>query len=490
MKQKKSILITSILATLFIGLPVLADDNISEIDQLKNQPEIKGAISAIDAYVEGIQIYENIPSISIGIVHDQDILWKKSYGYSNLESKKPANSDTLYSICSISKLFTAIGIMQLRDAGKLSLRDSVEEHLDWFDIQNVHKKGGSATIESLLTHSSGLPRESAFDYWDGPDFAFPSRNEIINRLELQKTLYPAETLFQYSNLALTLAGEIIQEISEQEYQQYINQKILKPIGLSNTKTYYPKDLFGKQMAIGYSGIHRDGKRDPVEPFFTKGITAAAGFTSSVNDLAKFASWQFKLLSDDNENVLKANTLREMHRVHWVNPDWSVTWGLGFNVRRSDDITVVGHSGGCPGYITQFILVPKQKIAVIALTNAGDAPAGTIAENILNLIKESTENDSAKNKEDLPNFLMFEGNYESRPWGGEIAIRQWGDKLIAINIPSYDLKESITFLEYDGNNTFTRLTDSGERREPWAFELDKNGKAKRILSHSTYMNLIP
>ncbi len=79
---------------------------------------------------------------------------------------------------------------------------------------------------------------------------------------------------------------------------------------------------GDALAVGYSGIHRSGTREPVEPFFTRGITAAVDFTSSVNDLAKFISWQFRLLEEGGNEVLNANSLRGMQRVHWVDPDWN------------------------------------------------------------------------------------------------------------------------------------------------------------------------
>jgi CubicO group peptidase (beta-lactamase class C family) len=214
--------------------------------------------------------------------------------------------------------------MQLRDAGKLRLGDSVNQHLDWFNIEQAHAGSGPITIESLLTHSSGLPRESDFPYWNGPDFPFPTREQLIDRLATQETLYPAQHYFQYSNLALSLAGEIIQERSGQDYGDYIKGQILEPLGLSSTRIYYPVEMRGKQLAIGYTGMHRSGMREPVDPFFTRGITAAAGFTSSVNDLASFASWQFRLLENGGKEVLDANTLREMHRVHWVDPDWETT----------------------------------------------------------------------------------------------------------------------------------------------------------------------
>jgi CubicO group peptidase (beta-lactamase class C family) len=199
-------------------------------EQILAHPEVKGALAAIDAFIEGVQIYDKIPGISAGIVRDQDLIWSKGYGYANPAANRQADADTLYSICSISKLFTSIGIMQLRDAGKLRLGDSVNQHLDWFNIEQAHAGSGPITIESLLTHSSGLPRESDFPYWNGPDFPFPTREQLIDRLATQETLYPAQHYFQYSNLALSLAGEIIQERSGQDYGAYIKGQILEPLG--------------------------------------------------------------------------------------------------------------------------------------------------------------------------------------------------------------------------------------------------------------------
>ena len=489
MTKPRSILIASVLATLITAFPAFAEDEPPTTEQLLAHPEVLGAIAAIDAYVQGVQRYDKVPGISVGIVYDQDMLWQSGYGYSNLETKRPADGDTLYSICSISKLFTAIGIMQLRDAGKLALHDPVGDHLDWFNIEQAHVDGGTATVESLLTHSSGLPRESDFPYWNGPDYPFPTRAQIIDRLGTQETLYPAQTYFQYSNLALSLAGEIIQERSGQEYTQYIKEKIIEPLGLGDTRTYYPEDLRGEQMAIGYKGIQRAGTRDPVPPFFTRGITAAAGFTSSVNDLAKFASWQFRLLSNGSDDVLNANTLREMQRVHWVDPDWETTWGIGFNVRQEDDMTVVGHSGGCPGYITQFVMVPKHKIAAIALTNAQDGPAGRIAMNMLKTIGPALKEGKTPSEDEIPDFSMYEGDYGTWSSGGESAIRQWGDQLVLIRIPRDELSDAMTKLEYDGDHTFTRLTDNGDRREPWVFEIGADGKADRVFRHSVYLQRI-
>ena len=472
------------------GALAQAEDNPSlSTEELLAHPEVQGALAAIDAWIEGVRIYEQVPGMSVGFVHGQDMIWNKGYGYSNLEDRRPADENTIYSICSISKLFTSIGVMQLRDAGKLRLDDPVAEHLDWFDIRQAHAGSAPITIEGLLTHSSGLPRESDFPYWAAPEFPFPTRQDLIERLSSQETLYPSAYYFQYSNLGLTLAGEIVQERSGEDFADYVTGNILQPLGLSDTRPYYPEDLRGDQLAIGYTGMHREHSREPVEPFFTRGITPAAGFTSTVNDLAKFASWQFRLLEDGGDEILRANTLREMQRVHYVDPDWETTWGLGFGIRRVEDTTIVGHGGGCPGYITSFRMVPDAGIAAIVLTNAGDGPAGNIADNMLQTIGAALKAAGEPSDAEIPDLSMYEGNYEVRPWGGEIAVRQWGEQLVVIEIPRPALDEAITKLEFDGDNAFTRLTDKGERREPWVFEIGAAGNAERILVHSIYYERI-
>jgi len=452
--------------------------------QILSHPEVQGALKIIDAWLDGFQVYENVPGLSVAILLDQEVLYRKSYGYANLEKKVKANADTLYSICSISKLFTSIGIMQLRDAGKLRLDDPLEKHLSWFDIQQAHKSSGPITIEGLLTHSSGLPRESDFPYWRGPDFPFPSRQQMLSKLDEQETLYPARQQFLYSNLGLSLAGEIVTSCSDQEYTAYVSKKILDPLEMNNTRPFFPEELHGKQMAIGYSGFDRSRERKPVKPFYARGITPAAGFTSSVNDLIKFVRWQFRLLAERGHDVLDTNTLREMHRVHWVDPDWKTTWGLGFKVLRAEDKTVVGHGGRCPGYRTSVQMIPKEKLAAIVLSNASDAKVDVITEGMFRIIGGALLKARVPPKEPPPDLSIYEGNYEMKPWGGERAIRQWGNHLAMIPLPTNDLSEGITRLKHVVDHEFVRLTKEDEPRESVVFQIGPDGRAIYLTQHSS------
>ncbi len=451
---------------------------------LVDHAEVQGALAITDAWIDAVRDYEGVPGISVGLVVDQEIVFSKGYGYANLRRKVPADANTIYSICSISKLFTSIGVMQQRDAGNLSLRDPVKEHLPWFDIGEQHTAAGPARIHGLLTHSAGLPREVDFPYWmDG--FPFPERDAMLARIPAQETLYPADTRFQYSNLGLTLAGEIVAAASGQPYADYVRSQILDPLGMGDTRTYFPKKLHGKQMALGYTGRSRDPKRSVVSPFDTRSITPAAGFTSTVNDLAKFAQWQFRLLGQGGDAVLDANTLREMHRVHWADEDWKTTWGLGFSVINVDGATMVGHTGGCPGYITAFLLAPKHKVAAIALTNAADGPAVAIARNLMGTVGPALKKAAQGNQDEdagTDDLSIYAGNYGGDIWGGETAIRVWGDQLAALGLPQDKIDNVAKLKQVDGD-TFVRVDDAGDERETWVFQRAADGTVEGVLRHS-------
>ena len=328
----------SFLATVcLLALPALSAAE-GPATRLADDPRVSDAVQAWMEWVEYQAAVNNIPGVSLGIVHDQELIAKAAFGFSDPEKKTPATPDTLYSICSISKLFTSIAVLQQRDAGKLRLDDAVATHLPWFNIKNTHPDDETITVRGLLTHSAGLPRESDYSYWTDPEFPFPTIERIKARLCEQETLYPASRYFQYSNLGLSLAGEIVAGVSGKAFGDYIRANILKPLGMTDTYTEVPIELRGGRLAVGYSVRHRDGTRDIVPPFQTRGIAPAAGFGSNVGDLAKFAMWQFRLLSKGGRKVLRASTLREMHRVHWVDPDWKTTWGLGFEVTHQGDHT--------------------------------------------------------------------------------------------------------------------------------------------------------
>ena len=206
---------------IFLLVVLFSLPSVAGSQSLRDNPRVASALNLLEVWLDAQCAYEQIPGISMGVVHDQELLWSQGFGYSDLERETPATPRTIYSICSISKLFTSIAVLQLRDQGLLRLEDPVSKHLPWFTIKQIHPDGPVVTVRGILTHSSGLPRESDFPYWSAPDFKFPTREQIVARLSIQETLYPADTYFQYSNLGLTLVGEIVAQVSGKPYAEYV-----------------------------------------------------------------------------------------------------------------------------------------------------------------------------------------------------------------------------------------------------------------------------
>ncbi len=442
------------------------------------------AFHLIEVWLDAQADYENLPGLSAIVVEDQEVLWSGAVGYANPSAEVAASPSTIYSICSISKLFTAVAIMKLYDEGKLRLDDRIEELLPWYNLEQRYPGSGPITVRSLLTHSSGLPRESDYPYWSGPDFPFPDQAAVRAKLGEQETLYRASDLFQYSNLGLTLLGEIVEEVSGQKYEDYVRQHILAPLHLVDTRTTLPQPLYGTRLAIGHSAITRSGERHQVNLFQANGIAAAAGFSSTVEDLGKFASWQLRLLEGDAKEVLLPSTLDYMQRIHWTNPDGDLTWGLGFEVyKNSAGDMIASHGGSCPGYRSSLAVNPSKKRATAVMINASGTNPGKYARGMTQIMsKVETTADKPDTLADLSDYV---GYYSAQPWWSERYISAWQDKLVTLSLPSDNPGESMTFYKHQEADTFRRLRDDGKLGEALVFERDADGKVIKVWSHSNY-----
>ena len=450
-------------------------------------PRVGVALEVVRVWLEGQRAYDQIPGISAAVVYDQDPLWAGGYGLADLATKRPADADTVYSICSISKLFTSVAAMQLRDAGKLRLDDPVAKHLPWFAIKRTPPDGPEITIEGLLTHASGLPREADAPYWT--EATFPTHDQIVAGLRSQETLYRAEEYFQYSNLGLTLAGEIVAAEANMPYADYVHRSIFEPLGLRHTTPEMPEAERGKHLATGYSGMTRAGARRPAPFFQARGIAPAAGYASTVGDLGRFASWQFRLLARGGSEVLNANTLREMHRVHFVDPDFETTWGLGFSVIRRDGKSFVGHGGSCPGFQTELLLKLDEKVATVLMANAQGVNTQLWAYRMYEIIApaiRAAKKEPEKAKALDPDLDRYLGSYEGAPFfSGEVAVVRWEDGLALLSLPTLDPVKNLTKLKKVGEHRFRRIRSDESLGEEIVFEMGRDGKAARFTRHNNY-----
>lgn len=471
--------------TALIPAPTIASaDRQSAITAQPAQPTaqedaLREAVLAADYWLEQIRQYRRIPALSVALVKDQQTVWSKGFGYTDRAMRHPATADTIYSICSISKLFTAVAFMQQWEKGKVRLDEPVSTYLPWAKLAANERDSVPVTMRGLLTHSAGLPREAVNPYWTGPDYPFPTEQEIRAGIGNQEALYPASTTFQYSNLGLTLVGETVEAVSGTPYGDYATANILAPLGMENTRPFIPDGLYGKQMAVGWGSLEADGTRPKVKLFDAKGINPAAGYSSTVNDLAKFAQWQFRLLASEKPELLRASTLREMQRVQYITPDRRTSWGLGFANFQMDGREVVGHGGSCPGYRSQLLIDPAGQMAVAVAINAMD-DTGHLARVVGAMVATRLAAQPFAAPEggavDLRDYV---GVYDSQPWGADYALVPWAGGLAGIEAGARDPIDNLERLKPLGNDRFRVVTGRGEERDIVTFHRDAAGHVTQL-----------
>ena len=165
------------------------------------------------------------------MVADQDLVWSAGFGVADTAAKLPMTPQTKFRMASHSKLFTATAVMQLREQGKLRLDDPVSKYLPWFQVKAADPDDPPITIEELLTHSSGLPREAG-SHWT--TFDFPTTDELRGLMAERQAPFSPDVRWKYSNLAYSMAGMVIEAVSGQRWADYVQQHIYAPLGMTSS----------------------------------------------------------------------------------------------------------------------------------------------------------------------------------------------------------------------------------------------------------------
>jgi len=445
-------------------------------------PEVAGAIRLFDAWMQGQMSHRALPGVAVGIVHDQQLVWAKGYGVADAAKSTPMTPATRFRMASHSKLFTATAIMQLREAGKLRLDDPVNKHLPWFSIGLADPKDPDPiTIEELLTHSSGLPREAG-SHW--VDYKFPDAAGVKEYLKSHRAPYAPEIRWKYSNLALTIAGMVVEAVSGEKFNDYVMAHIMKPLGMKDSSL----DVQDPGIATGYGYRHPDGTRKTLPFIDSKAMAAATGVTSNIDDMAKFVSLQFRTGATDMSRgqILNTRSLREMHRVRRLENDWSRGNAIGFAVNRFKNRVWVGHGGSYPGYKTQTYAQLDAKVGVIVLTNADDAGPAVIAQRAMDTVAEAIIRVGTPKKPVVPwdvTWSRFAGIYETA--SGQSQVVEMNQKLVLID-PTAEALSAETVLEPVGNGVFRLEAPAGGTAvgEPVRF-VESGGKVTRMYVGDSY-----
>jgi CubicO group peptidase (beta-lactamase class C family) len=333
----------------------------------------------ISPFIQRLMRQKHITGLSVALVDDKGILASQGYGFANRQAHQEATPRTVYRIGSITKLFTGTAAMQLREKGLLELDKPVVEYLPEFSIKTPRANDLShITPRTLMTHHSGLPADWYENYWNDDPHAF---RQVIEYLRDCSLAFPPNTVFSYSNLATSLMGIIIERVSGLTYQDYIEQNILSPLKMSDSRLntdQVPPSLLSKAYARDHE-VEEPVLRD----------APAGAILSNVQDMSRFLAMVLAGGSFDGATILGSKSLDEMLSPQNADVKLDLGFQIGLNWFLSRPTLastgrVCWHDGGSPHFFSILIALPDLNLGAVVLSNSdgGMINVGLIADELL------------------------------------------------------------------------------------------------------------
>lgn len=455
----------------------------------------------------------NVAGVAVAIVKDGKIIHSKGYGVKSTITKSPVNNHTNFAIASNSKAFTSAALAILVEEGKITWHDKVKDHIPEFKMYNPYVTE-NFNIQDLLTHRSGLGLGIG-DLMFFPDGSSFTIDDLLSSFQYFKPVSAFRTQFDYDNLLYLVAGEVIKRVSGMSWEDFISERIFKPLNMDNSYASLDRIKDKKNLANPHDSNSGELK---VLPNFQEMINGAAGgIYSNVDDLS---NWMLMHLNNGKygnslENKLfSQESQREMWKIHTVtdvnrNPRYNshfAGYGLGWDLSDIKGNMSVSHTGGLPGMLSKTIMIPDINLGVVILTNTSDDGAGifyavsnTIVDSYLGLnnfgwIDKYVEYfKSRKEKGDAVSKKVWEvvdskkgskvkyedylGIYKD-PWFGNVEVFMKGDKLWMKSHKSPKLNGEMFF--YKANTFAVKWEYQDMNADAFAmFSLNEEGKAQSI-----------
>ncbi|MCS7082249.1 MAG: serine hydrolase [Bacteroidetes bacterium] len=331
----------------------------------------------LDAYVERLMRTFEVPGLALAIVKDGRVLLAKGYGVRTVGRTEPVDAQTRFGIASNSKAFTAVALGMLVEEGKLEWDRPVVEYLPWFQLADPYITR-QLTVRDLLVHQSGLGLGAGDLLWWPPTTY--TRKEIVRRLRELPIAHPLRYRYAYNNNLYIVAGELIEAVSGQTWEEFVGRRILDRLGMRNSDPRLSAAAQPGNVATPHAPV--EGRLRPVRPYTHDAANPAGGINSCAEDMAR---WMIALL--DSGRLADGSRLFSPRLAHAL---WTIVtpmpipermeaeleplrmqfngYGLGFQVRDYRGRKLATHTGGLPGYLSRVALVPELKLGVAVLTN--------------------------------------------------------------------------------------------------------------------------
>ncbi len=475
-----------------------------------SQPLTSGAI---DTLVTRSMKAFDVPGIAVAVIKDGKVIHSKGYGVRSLNTMKPVDENTLFGIASNSKAFTAAALGILVDEGKIKWDDKVRNYIPEFKLY-IPWVTEEFTIRDLLTHRSGLGL-GAGDLMFFPDSSDFTLKDILHNLQFLKPVSSFRTKYDYDNNLYIVAGEVIARVSGESWDDFVEERIMKPLGMANSAASPDRVKDRSNMIDGHAAVN--GKVQVIARSTLKVGHSAGGINSSIADLSKWVMVQLNdgKFGDNNEKKLFS------HDAHWEM--WSpqtiipirnggsynthfAAYGLGFFISDVKGYKQISHTGGLEGMVTQITMIPELNLGIIVLTNQQE---GGAFSSITNQIKDAyfgikgtdrvkeysagrngaldnekklldsiwKQVDETKAKNAKADMSIYTGTFADT-WFGDVSISQKNGKVWFDSKRSPKLTGEM--FPYKGNTFVVKWRDRSMDADAFVmFTLDENGKASGI-----------
>ncbi|MGB3375240.1 MAG: serine hydrolase domain-containing protein, partial [Microbacterium sp.] len=323
-----------------------------------------------------------LPGLVLGVIDADGLREIVEYGMADLDAGAPADRSTLFRIASVTKTFTATAVLQLRDAGRLSIDDRVVDHVPEFaKVGGLDGGAARVTLRQLLQHSSGLQGEApSLDLLAQPVHTSPQILDVLSRARILTT---PGTMFRYSNLGFRVLAHVVHRASGQRWAQYAPEHLLAPLGMRESGAHPPHP---ERCAVGHHPSRFQDRPTAAASVDSALAEGDGDLWSSLDDLALWVSAQLAAAVGHDSAVLSASTMREMQQPTLLAAgDWSEARGLGWNGVRRTHGPLVSHGGLFAGFNSQVCFSPEHQVGVVALANS--VPQGSIGELAFDVIDE-------------------------------------------------------------------------------------------------------
>ena len=442
----------------------------------------KVAMDKIDAVVERTLAAFEVPGISLAIVKDGRVIVANGYGLKAIGSQEKVDARTLFGIASNTKAFTATALGLLVEEGKIEWDAPVIRYLPWFQLSDPYVTR-EITVRDLLVHRSGLGLGGGDLLWWPPSTY--DRKEIVRRLRFVPLARSFRSAYAYDNVLYIVAGEVIEAVSGQSWEDFVTSRILRKIGMMESTVRHGDAGPGKNVASPHAAIN--GKVQVVKPFGSDNTNPAGGINSNADEMARWMIVQLdsgRIVGD--LRLFSPRTTRQLWSLVTPMPfgdpppelaglrhDFN-GYALGFHVLDYRGVKLVTHTGGLPGYLSRVTLVPHLKLGIAVLTNQESGAAfESVTYHILDMYLGSPKTDwvsSYKRLEARRDSLNASGTAQaaasadtsSRPslplekytgtfvdsWYGDVEVKLVAGKLQIRMLPTPSLQGDLVHWQYD------------------------------------------